>query len=423
MFLDKQNLINLIIFQFLLITNFLIYILNTNVIFIVINTSFIFVLFFYLTLFKIHKELTYTKVTILILSIISLGSPLISMDGRGIWMFHAKRIFFDENIYASFDNYLEMFQNDYPTIITSFSASIGFFINGWNEIFPKFACLIFFIPPFLYLSFILKNKMKQFLFCLMVLIILEKKIIIGEMDALVSIYFLTIAIGLTNFSINLSNPGKNLFNQDLVFLFLNIFIFSLIKTETIGIIVIIMSLIIAILFIKKADKIKYLFFFAFSIISIFPWLFWKYKTSQFILKSTSSTWFDISLIYERITDFSLYFKIFHLVLFNTHSIVSLLLFTILLSRIKWNKINFLEINNNFKKSYELNIGLIIFISSIIYLMVIFFGLMTSNFLYTSFNETGKNFFRYSLPVSFSLSFLSIYLIDKTNLLYTSNTKS
>ena len=39
------------------------------------------------------------------------------------------------------------------------------------------------------------------------------------MDALVSIYFLTIAIGLTNFSINLSNPGKNLFNQDLVFYF------------------------------------------------------------------------------------------------------------------------------------------------------------------------------------------------------------
>ena len=97
-------------------------------------------------------------------------------------------------------------------IFTSFSASIGFFIYGWNEIFPKFACLIFFIPPFLYLSLILKNKMKQFLFCLMALIILEKKIIIGEMDALVSIYFLTIAIGLTNFSINLSNPGKNLFN-------------------------------------------------------------------------------------------------------------------------------------------------------------------------------------------------------------------
>ena len=222
---------------------------------------------------------------------------------------------------------------------------------------------------------------------------------------------------------NLSGPGKNLINHDLVFLFLNIFIFSLIKTETIGIILIIMSLIITILIIKKVDKIKYLFFFTFSILSIFPWFFWKYKTSQFVLKSTSSTWFDISLIYERITDFSLYFKIFHLVLFNTHSIISLLLFTVLLSKIKWNKINFLEINNNFQKSYELNIGLIIFISSIFYLIVIFFGLMTSNFLYTSFNETGKNFFRYSLPVSFALSFISIYLFDKTNLLYTSNTQS
>ena len=423
MFLDKQNLINLIIFQFLLIVNFLIYIFNINIIFIIINTGLIFILFIYLTFFKIHKELTYTKLTILILSIISLGSPLISMDGRGIWMFHAKRIFFDENIYATFDNYLGMFQNDYPTIITSFSASIAFFINGWNEIFPKFACLIFFIPPFLYLSLILKNKVKQFLFCLMVLIILEKKIIIGEMDALVSIYFLSITIGLTNFSINLSNAGKNLINQDLIFLFLNIFIFSLIKTETMGIIIIIMSVIITNLLIKKVDKLKHLIFFTFSIISIFPWLFWKYKTSQFILKSSSSTWFDISLIYERITDFSLYFKIFHLILFNTHSIISLLLFTILLSKIRWNKINFLEINNNLKRNYELNIGLIIFISSIIYLIVIFFGLMTSNFLYTSFNETGKNFFRYSLPVSFSLSFLSIYLFDKTNLLYTSNTQS
>ena len=72
-----------------------------------------------------------------------------------------KRIFYDNNIFATYDNYLGMFQNDYPVMVASLSSTIAFFIGGWNEIFPKFSCLIFFISPFLYLSIFLKDKLKK----------------------------------------------------------------------------------------------------------------------------------------------------------------------------------------------------------------------------------------------------------------------
>ena len=48
---------------------------------------------------NVKKRLFFIKATIIIYSIISLGSPLIEWDARGIWLFHAKRIFFDENVY------------------------------------------------------------------------------------------------------------------------------------------------------------------------------------------------------------------------------------------------------------------------------------------------------------------------------------
>ena len=166
--------------QSLIILNFGLFFVKTNELLIKFNLFFIFLILIYLIFFNINKEIFYPKITLISLSLVSLGSPLISMDARGIWMFKAKRIFFDNNIFATFDNYLGMFQNDYPAMVASLSASIAFFIGGWNEIFPKFACLIFFVSPFLYLSLVLKNKIKQMFFCIVVLFILEKRIIIGE---------------------------------------------------------------------------------------------------------------------------------------------------------------------------------------------------------------------------------------------------
>ena len=417
---EKTSLLTLNFLQILVFLNFFLYIIEVDKLLLIYNSYLIFFSFFFLIFFRIHKELTFPKLTILTLSIISLSSPLISMDGRGIWMFHAKRIFFDHNIYATFDNYLGMFQNDYPTMVTSLSASIGLLIGGWNEIFPKFACLIFFVSPFIYLSMILKNKLHQIFFCIIVLILLEKRIIIGEMDALISIYFLCVAVGLVNLSTKISKfSNTKLLNQDTIFLFINISIFSLIKTEAIGGIFILFFVTTLSLIISKIRLSKLLGFFSFGLFSLFPWMYWKYKTHNFMLNSTSSTWFDLQLINERVFEFSLYFKIFHLILFNTHTIVALLLFIHLLSKINWNNISFNKKLNFFKEDYTFKFILILFLSSSIYLMVIFFGILTSNFLYSSFNEIGKNYFRYSLPVSLTISFLSIYLNDKIDLFYIS----
>ena len=71
----------------------------------------------------ITKNLTLTKILVIILIFISLSSPTREWDARSIWMFHAKQIFYDQNIFAQFDNY--GFQNEYPIFISYYAAQIA----------------------------------------------------------------------------------------------------------------------------------------------------------------------------------------------------------------------------------------------------------------------------------------------------------
>ena len=88
----------------LILSNYLF--LSINVPEVVIKINFVFfllvVVFFY---FKNFLDNPYLKIFFTLFLIISFGTPLYEWDPRSIWLFHAKRIFYDYSIFSIVDNY------------------------------------------------------------------------------------------------------------------------------------------------------------------------------------------------------------------------------------------------------------------------------------------------------------------------------
>ena len=114
-----------LILSFLILNNYLLLILSFPQLIIKINFLFflITVLFFYLHNFL---ENPYLKIFFLFILFISLGLPTIEWDPRSIWLFHAKRIFYDKSVLSLLDNYAQFSHNDYPVLAPAFASSWAF---------------------------------------------------------------------------------------------------------------------------------------------------------------------------------------------------------------------------------------------------------------------------------------------------------
>lgn len=130
--------------------------------------------------------ITLATLSCLILTI--LGAPLFDWDARYIWFFHAKRIFFDNNLYAQLDNYFWEIHNDYPVLVPAIAASFAKGIGFWNEVFPRLSIIVVLIPAFLVMRFIFKRNFTYALAVLGVLFISKKLLINGYMDAILGLY-------------------------------------------------------------------------------------------------------------------------------------------------------------------------------------------------------------------------------------------
>ena len=84
-----------LILSFLILNNYLFLSLNFSQLFIKINFL-VFVAIISLFYFKNILENIYLKIFFLFILLISLGTPLFDWDPRSTWLFHAKRIFYDQ---------------------------------------------------------------------------------------------------------------------------------------------------------------------------------------------------------------------------------------------------------------------------------------------------------------------------------------
>mgnify|MGYP000554241927 CR=1 FL=1 len=89
--------------------------------------------------------------------IIVLGNPTYSWDAWAIWLFHAKRIFFDNSIFSIVDNYAPFSHNDYPSLVPAFASSVATLVGHWNEVLPKIAFPLMFLPPLVVTYVFFKN--------------------------------------------------------------------------------------------------------------------------------------------------------------------------------------------------------------------------------------------------------------------------
>ena len=145
--------------SFLILNNY--FLLSMQVSQLIIKVNFLlFLLFILIFYFKNPLENFFLKISFLFILFISLGNPLIEWDPRSIWLFHAKRIFFDNSIFSVIDNYAAFSHNNYPSLVPAFSSSLAVVVGHWNEIFPKIGFSLIFLPPLILTFSFLRHPME-----------------------------------------------------------------------------------------------------------------------------------------------------------------------------------------------------------------------------------------------------------------------
>jgi hypothetical protein len=180
---------------------------------------------------------------------LAIGTP--DWDARSIWLFHAKRIFYDNNLYAQLDGYASFSHNDYPVIFGVLAATLAKAVGHWNEVFPKSVVSFFLLPPLLVCAILYKRKILIILYLFGIGVICRNYLFNGYQDALVAVFTCSVILILMYL-----NDLKFNNNLSKVYSILLLFIFSsiLVALKNEGLAIIVMVLPIAFFLQKKIPK-------------------------------------------------------------------------------------------------------------------------------------------------------------------------
>ena len=371
---------NILLILSTIILNYILFLSSSLLILIKLN----FILFVFFTFYYFYK---YEKNKFLILFLfaliaISLGTPTDSWDARSIWLFKAKEFFYDHSIISIKNNYAEFSHNNYPSIAPAFAAGLSTLIGHWNEIYPKTGLTLMFIPPLIIISRFFDNNF--FLISIsIILFIIGKFLVNGELDGLVALYFVSSVIIIYNFK----NLNNHIFYQCLILIFFLI-ILSLLKTE--GTVLLLCSFIGSMLtFYKNKHLCKNLIISFF--VSIIPVLIWNYFCIYNNIGNTNSNnIFNINDFTNRILYLKNYILIFEYLLLNEKFLFGLIVFLVSTIYIK-------------------NKDILIYVSSISLIYILFlFIIYLSTPLDLEWHLNSAN--RIIKPIALFLSIFSLYSI-------------
>jgi hypothetical protein len=371
---------NILMILLTIILNYILFLSSSLLILIKLN----FILFVFFTFYYFYKyeKNKFLILFLLALIIISLGTPTNSWDARSIWIFKAKEFFYDHSIISVKNNYAEFSHNNYPSIAPAFAAGLSTLIGYWNEIFPKAALTLMFIPPLIIISRFFDNNF--FLMSIsVILFIIGKFLVNGELDGLVALYFVSSLIIIYN----LKNLNYDIFKQYLGLIFFLI-ILSLLKAE--GAVLLICSFIGSMLtFYKKKYLCKNLIISFF--VSIIPVLIWNYFCIYNNIGNTNSdNIFNINNFANRILYLKNYILIFEYLLLNEKFLFGLIVFLVSTIYIK-------------------NKDILIYVSSISLIYILFlFIVYLSTPLDLEWHLNSAN--RIIKPIALFLSIFSLYNI-------------
>ena len=369
-----------LLLSILILLNYLIILINYNNFIIKLVLS----LYILLTvLFFVYKPLNFfcLKLTLILLILIILGNPTYQWDAWAIWLFKAKRIYFEQSLFVFFDNYAPWSHNDYPLIAPAFAASLGTLIGGWNNIFPKLAFLLMYFPP-LILSVKAFDFRYNLLFLIITLVLFNLEFILGYMDGLVALYF-TFSAYLIN-EIFFNNKKSYIYILT-TFCFLSIL--SLLKNEGAVLTVILLSSIIINNLVNKKVLINFdrtiIIFFSLAL-----FLLWKFLCIQNGIESIFLNKDTLSNSKNLLLNFKSLLLIFKFLILDPRFLVSLLFFLI----------TFYFAKN--KKIFYFCIYL-----SLAYLIVLFYTFLNTPYPLLWHLETASS--RIILSLAYLLSFFSL----------------
>ena len=274
-------------------------------------------LFFYLINFEKNKFLIFFTFGLIVMN---LGTVTVSWDARSIWMFKAKQIYEENTILYVVANYAPFSHPDYPNIAPAFSAGFVKLIGHWNEVYPKLGFTLLFVPAFIFISNFFK---KNHYLCALILIIftLGKFLINGEVDGLVSIYFVSTALMI--FSIRHSH--KSILNFLTLITF--IVILTLLKLEALALMVCLIFSTVFLFYKEKMINHKMLISF---LISLMPIVSWHIFTDYYNINNVNSEYYAYNLtsFSKNVSIFKNYILIFEYLVLNEKFLISLLFFLI-----------------------------------------------------------------------------------------------
>ena len=350
---------------------------------------------------KDFKDHNYVRLFFICLLVLSLGSVTTDWDARSVWLFHAKRIFFDNNLYSGFDNYEPELMNAYPLLAPSLSATLAKIVGYWNEIFPKSTNIFVLLPALLVQCSFLKNYKLNLIWLMFILLFSGRILVNGRTDGLVAMYFVSNCLIIFSLFIeNKINYGTRRKDRKLNEIFLlasGIFTgitLTLLKNE--GFVLMLIIFLTTILYKainKKSFKSKELIFW---IIIFSPFVIWKLMTIYHgVYPRILGYGVDDISIYERITGRLLHLNSYKLfityLILNEKFILSLIIFSFVLYK------NFTN-NNTMFTFVLLNV-----ISYYILLYIIFLG--ASWDLEMTLNSSAH---RVLVSIVLAFSFFSIY---------------
>ena len=314
-----------LVLSFLILNNYLLLSLNFSLLLIKIN----FLIFLVTVLIFYSKnffENPFLKIFFLFIIFICLGTPTFDWDPRSIWLFHAKRIFYDQSIFSVMDNYAGFSSNDYPNLAPAFASSLASLVGHWNEVFPKLSFALMFLPP-LILTYVFLKDTQYLIFLSIVFFTIGKYLFNGWADGLVAVYFC-----LSAFLMYLLIVSNNNFLKKKILFYLIAFCFfvtlTLIKNEGIALLFILFA---TTFFIKlyKGELRKDISKLVFLSISFLPIILWKlFCYSKGI---GNHQYYNANMLLNllaRLDDLNNYKLILYFLLLNEKFLFSLLFFLI-----------------------------------------------------------------------------------------------
>jgi hypothetical protein len=376
----KINLSKLIIlFYFCIFLSILTMSLNYNYLIIFNSLLFIFALLYLLIFVKID---IFFKIFITLLVLLNLSTLTSSWDARSIWLFKAKIFFYEDNFFNIF-SHPQFSHPTYPFIGSIFASMFAKSLNIWNEVFPKIGIFFLFIPPLLFLSTIfIKNYLYAFLS--LTLFVFGKYFINGEIDGLISIYFLTSLI-LTYEIIYIKD--YNTFK--IIIIFFNNIILSLLKFE--GTVMVFLFILIYLFYfiLGKKIELKKLLLLKISIIPSIMWfLYSSYINKVFQLNDNS---FSIKNLFFRIENLESLILIISFFLSDQKFLLSIIFYICF----------FLKVKN--RNLFYLTTSIIIF-----YIIILIVVYLSTNFdLFWHLNSSANRVIK---PIIFVLFTVPLYCI-------------